>query len=142
MDRNNMQDHPAMGMSMPVAEGALTGVGNHKATGTVHILDAKGKRRLHFTPDFSIEKASDVYVTLTNGPAPVEGASIAIARLTRFTGEQTFEVPANADLGKYSHVVLWSRKSGISLGQAKLPAAGAGMMDQKGTMMDKDEGAR
>jgi len=38
-----------------------------------------------------------VYITLTNGPKPVEGGSVVISRLTRFSGEQTFDLPASAD---------------------------------------------
>jgi hypothetical protein len=57
-----------------------------------------------------LEKGPDVYVTLTTGPKPVEGASVVIARLTRFSGEQSFELPATVELNQYSHLVLWCRK--------------------------------
>lgn len=140
-DQGTMQDHTAMAMGKPSAQGKLTNVGDHKASGTVHLVNVEGKRQLHFTPDFSIEKGPDVYVTLTNGPKPVKGASLTIARLARFSGEQSFELPANIDLGKYSHVVLWCKKYSVSMGQAKLEAAGTGMMGDEGAMKKKDEGA-
>ena len=144
-----MEDHAAMAMSKPTAQGKLTSVGNHKAVGTVHILKADGKRQLHFTSDFSIEKGPDVYVALTNGPKPVKGASVTVARLTRFAGEQSFELPANIDLGNYSHVVLWCKKYSVSMGQAELHTAAMGkedgmmekedgMMEKEGAMMEKD----
>jgi hypothetical protein len=151
-EQSGMQDRSGMTMGKPAARGTLAGVGGHKVTGTVHLVNENGKRHLHVTSDFSVEKGPDVYLTLTNGPRPVDGASLMVARLTRFTGEQSFELPANADLSKYSHVVLWSTKNRRSVGQAKLdPAAmemmgkgdeGAMMGKDEGAMMEKDEGAR
>ena len=142
--KGKMQDHAAMAMGEPSAQGTLTGVNGHQASGTVHLVSSEGKYRLHFTPDFSLEKAPDVYVTLTKGPKPVQGASVVIAKLTRFAGEQAFDLPADTDPSQYSHVVLWCKKYSVAIAQAELKEAGMekmdGMKEDKGSMMKKKDG--
>ncbi|MGI9041109.1 MAG: DM13 domain-containing protein [Gemmatimonadales bacterium] len=138
-DKGAMQDHASMAVDEPMAQGKLSSVGDHKASGTVHILNAEGKRQVHFTSDFSIEKGPDVYVLLTNGPKPVHGRSVTVAKLSRFAGEQSFEIPANTDLANYSHIVLWCRKYSVSMGQAELQAGE--MMGDERAMIEKDEGS-
>jgi Electron transfer DM13 len=154
---SGQEDH-AMKKDQPAAEGKLEGAEGHRASGTVHIMVAGQKRQLHLTPDFSVEEGPDVYVTLTNGPKPVEGASLQIAKLTRFSGEQSFDLPAGADPGRYSHLVLWCKKYSVAMGVAKLTHhAGkmegmmekedtgviereeGGMMDKEGAMMEKGD---
>jgi Electron transfer DM13 len=105
------------------AEVKLMGAEGHKASGAVHLITTDGKRQLHFSRDFSLEKGPDVYVTLTNGPKPVEGSSVVVARLTKFSGEQSFELPSNIDLSRYSHLVLWCKKYSVAMGIAKLEDA-------------------
>lgn len=150
-DQDAMQDGGAKNMAEPTVEGTLTGVNGHKAAGTVHLMNAKGKRQMHFTADFTADKAPDTYVTLANGPTPEQGASTTVAKLTRFQGEQTFDLPAGTDPARYTHVILWSKKQGKALGQAELHATGMkqdaamgkkdGMMDKKDGMMDKKDDA-
>lgn len=142
-DHDAMQDSGAKGMMGPSVEGTIRGANGHMAAGTVHLLDAKGKRQLHFTADFAVDKAPDTYVTHASGPTPEQGASTTVAKLTRFEGEQTFDLPAGTEPARYTHVVLWSKKQGKALGQAELHAAGAMMddaMDKKDGMMDKEDG--
>ncbi len=137
------QEHDAMKKtSVASAEGQLTGAENHQASGTVHILSGEGKRQVHFTPDFSVEKGPDVYVTLANGTKPVEGSSVVVAKLTRFSGEQSFELPATVELGKYSHLVLWCRKYSVAMAAAKLTFPDGKMDKMKGEMMEKDESGK
>lgn len=140
-DHDAMQDAGAMAMEPP-AEGAFTGANGHEAAGTVHLLGAKGKRQLHFTADFVADKAPDTYVTLASGPTPAEGSSTTVAKLTKFKGEQTFDLPAGSEPARYSHVVLWSRKQGKATAQAELHAAGMTQddaMGKKDGMMEKDD---
>jgi hypothetical protein len=140
-DHDAMHDAGAMSMG-PSAEGAFTGANGHQAAGTVHLLDAKGKRQLHFTADFVADKAAETYVTLANGPTPEAGSSTTVAELKRFKGEQTFDLPAGTEPGGYTHVVLWSRKQGKATALAELHAAGMMKDDAMGTkdgMMEKDD---
>ncbi len=154
-DHDAMHDAGAMSME-PSVEGVFTGANGHQAAGTVHLFDAKGKAQLHFTRDFVSDKAPDTYVTLAAGPMPEEGSSTTVAKLKRFKGEQTFDLPAGTEAAKYTHVVLWSRKQGKATAQAELHAAGMmkddamgkkdgmmdkkdGMMDDKDAMMEKDD---
>ncbi len=135
-DSAERQDHAAMAMKEPLAEGKFVGVQNHKASGTAHIVNAGGKRQLHFTPDFSLEKGPDVYVTLTDGSKRVTGMSLVIGKLTRFAGEQSYDRPATADLAKYTHLVLWCKKYSVAMAEATLSSPGGEKMD--GTMHDED----
>jgi hypothetical protein len=112
-----------MASSASSAEMRLVGAEGHRATGAVQLVTANGKRQLHLSRDFSLEKGPDVYVTLTNGPKPMEGSSVVVARLTKFSGEQSFELPSNLDLSRYSHLVLWCKKYSVAMGIAKLKAA-------------------
>ncbi len=140
-----MEDHAAMAMDKPTAQGKLIGMNGHRTSGTVHVVNAEGKGQLHFTPDFSAEKSPDVYVMLTKGPKPVKDQSVVVAKLTRFSGEQTFDLPAGTNPAGYSHVVLWNRKRDQALGQAALHTDGMGkgdgMMEKDGAMM-KEGGAQ
>ncbi len=136
------QERGAMRNNQPLAEGKLVGAENHQASGTVHIVNAGEKRQLHFTPDFSLEKGPDVYITFTDGPKPVEGASLVVARLKRFSGEQSFDLPAGTDLGRYSHLVLWCKKYSVAMAVAPLTHHAEkmdGTMDKEGAMMDKGD---
>lgn len=122
------------------AEGMFAGAGGHKAAGTVHLLGSGTKRQLHFTPDFKVDKGPDVYVALTDSTRRVTDKSLVVGKLSKTSGEQLYDLPAGADLGGYTHVVLWSKKNRASLGEAPLgTGAMDGMMKDESGMM-KDEG--
>jgi hypothetical protein len=67
-----------------------------------------------------------------------------VAKLTRFSGEQVFDLPAGADPGRYTHVVLWCKKYRVRMGEAALaiaPGKGMdGMMKEEGGAMKENAG--
>lgn len=141
-DHDAMDDHTAKAMQ-PSAEGTFTGANGYQAAGTVHLLDAEGKRQLHFTADFAADKAPDTYVILANGPTPEEGSSATVAKLKRFKGEQIYDLPSGTEPGRFTHLILWSRKQGTAVGLAELHASGMKMDDAMGKhddMMDGKDG--
>ncbi|MGH7751249.1 MAG: DM13 domain-containing protein [Gemmatimonadales bacterium] len=67
-----------------------------------------------------------------------------IGKLTRFSGGQSYDLPATADLGKYTHLVLWCRKYSVNMAEPTLTSPGSkkmdGMMQDEGaTMEEKDQ---
>jgi hypothetical protein len=138
------EDHGGAAMKGPLAEGSFAGSEGHKAAGTVHLVDSGANRQLHFTPDFKVERGPDVYVTLTDSTRRVTGSSLVVAKLTRFSGEQVFDLPAGADPGRYTHVVLWCKKYRVKMGEAALaiaPGKGMdGMMKEEGGAMKENAG--
>ncbi len=69
---------------------------------------------------------------------PVSG-SVTLAKLDRLAGEQLIDVPANIDPNRYSHLLLWSKKTGAVLAVAGLPSGAMGKMDDKMGNDDKME---
>lgn len=130
-----------MAIGSPTIEARVKGAENHRASGTVHITAGGQKGQLHFTPDFSVEKGPDVYITLANGPRPMAG-SVVVARLTKFSGEQTFDLPANTDVSRFSHLVLWCRKYSVAMAVAQLPPAAEKMEMTEGAMSKEDGAAK
>jgi hypothetical protein len=130
-------------MQGPLAEGMFAGSEEHEAAGTVHLVGSGTGHRLHFTPDFKVERGPDVYVTLTDSTGRVTGSSLVLAKLTKFSGEQVFDLPAGAEPARYARVVLWCKKYRVKMGEAPLAMAGKGMdgmMKEEGGAMKKDEG--
>lgn len=67
---------------------------------------------------------------------PVSG-SVTLAQLDRLAGEQLIDVPANVDPSRYSHLLLWSKKTRAVLAVASLPSGATGKMDDKMSRDDK-----
>lgn len=112
-----MQDEK-MAMAAVSEPGMLHGAGGHKAAGSIHILTKAGRHKVHFTSDFKAESAADVHVVLSTEARPVSG-SVTLAQLDRLAGEQLIDVPANVDPSRYSHLLLWSKKTRALLAVAK-----------------------
>ena len=69
-----------------------------------------------------MKPADDVHVVLSpTGPVPAKGA-LFLGKLKRFEGTQWFDLPPGIDLSRFSHVVLWSRKTSVAIGHAPLSA--------------------
>ena len=111
--------------AMTKDQGTFAGADGHKASGAVHLVASGTGHLLHFTPDFSVERGPDVYVTLTDSTRRVTSQSLVVGKLTRFSGEQTHDLPAGAELGRYTHVVLWCKKYDVRMGEAALARAEA-----------------
>jgi hypothetical protein len=106
--------------------------GEHPTEGTVQIVDRGGKRFIQLTNGFKtfdmgpdlvvILHRSDNVLSTTKPPAyPLkEGDYVLIDELQKFSGAQTYEVPANVNLNEYKSAAIWCRKFNATFGAAKL----------------------
>jgi hypothetical protein len=111
----------------PLYTGLLTGKA-HPTNGRASIYQASdGKRELRLT-DFATSNGPDVHVILAQGTDPnltaefVKGAldSVELGLLKANQGDQNYEIPDSADLGKYDAVVIYCVRFHAVFGVAKL----------------------
>jgi hypothetical protein len=100
--------------------------GAHKTSGmaTIYQLD-DGKRILRLT-DFATSNGPDVHVYLVAASDVTESATVKKAGFVDLgsikgnVGDQNYEVPVDADLGKYQAVSIWCVRFGVNFGTAPL----------------------
>lgn len=105
--------------ALPVAaEEALTGtfvgIGNHVATGTVHVTSSS----VDLQGDFTFDGAPDPKIGFGKNGAFDD--STIIEPLKANTGEQSYAVPDGIDVSAYNEVYVWCEKYSVPLGVAKL----------------------
>ncbi len=107
----------------------------HKTSGAATLFQlADGKRVLRLT-DFETSNGPDVQVYLVAAPDAKDNATVTqagfihLGALKGNTGDQNYDVPADADLGTYRAVTIWCRRFGVNFGTAPL-MAGGGMMKE------------
>jgi len=110
-----------------LSSGRFHGVA-HKTTGTATIYRlADGKRVLRLT-DFETSNGPDVQVYLVAAPDASDNETVTKAGFLHLgpmkgnKGNQNYDVPADADLGKYQAVTIWCRRFGVNFGTAPLSA--------------------
>lgn len=112
-------DHPAM------AKGDFVGDDGHRATGSYQISEVGGKLMLTTSDDFNVdERAPDVYVVLSNLAKVGKENAIWLGKIKSHEGVQSFEIPVNAKFDGLTTVVLWCKKYAVTIGTARLDAAG------------------
>jgi ABC-type uncharacterized transport system auxiliary subunit len=106
--------------------------GEHPTEGTVQVVDKGGKRIIQLDKSFKtfdmgpdlvvILHRSDNVLSTTKPPAYSlkEGDYVFIDELQKFSGAQTYEIPANVNLDEYKSVAIWCRKFNATFGAAKL----------------------
>jgi hypothetical protein len=131
MSHEQMMGHDsAMGMDKGMDKGAnmmFMGVAGQKAAGDYGITEAGGKQQLTLTDDFSVAPAPDLYVVLANGDTPDKGA-LWLGKLQNATGAQTYDLPRGKDLGKFTKLLVWSKKEKRAAAIADWHPAGDGAM--------------
>jgi electron transfer DM13 len=97
----------------------------HKTEGVATIYDLDGKRVLRLT-DFKTSNGPDVHVYLVAAPdardnATVDNAEfIDLGTMKGNIGDQNYDVPNTADLGKYRAATIWCKRFHINFGTAPL----------------------
>ncbi|SRR5260370_10618808 len=117
--------HDAMAMAKN-RHGSFTAVGNHTVSGGFEVVTENGKQVLQFTRDFSLGKAPDPYVVLSQ-TAGLDQQWLYLGRVKSFSGVATFAIPPGTDLASFSHVLIWCKKFKVALADAPL-ASGEGAM--------------
>jgi hypothetical protein len=100
--------------------------GAHKTSGmaTIYQLD-DGKRILRLT-NFATSNGPDVHVYLvaandvTASAAVKKAGFVDLGSIKGNIGDQNYEVPVDADLGKYQAVSIWCVRFGVNFGTAPL----------------------
>lgn len=118
---------PGKTVAEPVAlsRGSFHSVAHEtKGVATLYRLD-NGKRVLRFT-EFTTSNGPDVQVYLVAAPDSNDAATVKkagfihLGALKGTTGDQNYDVPADADLAKYQSVTVWCRRFGVNFGTAPL----------------------
>ncbi|MEO5826061.1 MAG: DM13 domain-containing protein [Gemmatimonadales bacterium] len=134
MEHGEMMSHE-MGM-------AVMGAGSHAAAGHVMMVHEKDRHMLRFSKDFKVDKAADLYVALSRSAMMTPGNSMTVRKLSSAHGAQEIKLPAGTDPSAYTHVVIFSRRTGMTVATAALGADGMDKMDKMDKMekgMDKME---
>jgi len=100
--------------------------GAHKTSGlaTIYQLD-DGKRILRLT-NFATSNGPDVHVYLvaandaTDSDTVKKAGFVDLGSIKGNVGDQNYEVPSDADLGKYQAVTIWCARFGVNFGTAPL----------------------
>jgi hypothetical protein len=85
------------------------------------IKKASGGRVLTLT-HFAVNNGPDLRVYLAPGDGQDVGKHIDLGGLKGNKGNQKYDVPGSADLGKYKTVVIWCRSFSVAFARAKLTA--------------------
>lgn len=115
---------PAAGQSaaLALATGTFSGADGHDGSGTATVVQTTGgERQLTFT-DFDVSPGAKVEVWLTTGVNET-GDRIELGGLKGNVGNQQYTVPADADLTRYSTVVLYCTPFTVRIAVAPLTPA-------------------
>lgn len=111
----------------PVRVGTFRSIA-HPTTGTVRVGPTPDGRQVVYLEDLATDNGPDVRVFLS--PHPPEGDDgiygtdeLELGPLKGNIGDQTYEVPAGTDLGRFQSVVLWCERFSVGFGVAGLVPA-------------------
>jgi electron transfer DM13 len=110
------QEGAAPNMMFMGAEGA-------KASGDYTITDVGGRKRLTLTQDFAVADAPDLVLLLSSGPTDKD--ALTLGKLKAPAAGQSFDLPKGKDLGKYTTLLVWSKKEKRAVATAEWHAPGA-----------------
>lgn len=103
-----------------LARGTFAGADGHAGTGTATVIgQPDGSRLLTFT-EFDVDPGAAVEVYLVPGDGTDVSDRVELGDLKGNVGDQQYEVPADADLGRYSTVVLWCTPFTVRIAVAEL----------------------
>jgi hypothetical protein len=110
-----------------VSSGTFRGLAHEtRGIAAIHRL-ADGRRILRLT-EFETSNGPDVRVYLvaaadaTDDETVNRGGFIDLGAMKGNRGSQNYDVPADADFGKYRSVSIWCRRFGVNFGAASLAA--------------------
>jgi len=110
------QEGAAPNMMFMGAEGA-------KASGDYTIPDVGGRKRLTLTQDFAVADAPDLVLLLSSGPTDKD--ALTLGKLKQPAAGQSFDLPKGKDLGKYTTLLVWSKKEKRAVATAEWHAPDA-----------------
>jgi hypothetical protein len=102
-----------------IARGSFTGADGHAGSGTATVIDRPGEGRVLTFTRFDVDPGVDVDVFLSASPEDVSDR-IELGDLAGNVGDQQYEIPAAADLRRYSNVILWCNPFTVRIAVADL----------------------
>ena len=121
MDSGKMMGDSGMAMH---ANMMFMGAKGQEAAGDYEVASADGKSTLNLTDHFSVSAAPDLYLVLSNGPAPSDN-SLYIGKLKQTHGAQHYELPKGKDLAGFTTLLVWSKKEKRAVATAEWHAPDA-----------------
>lgn len=100
------------------ATGSFVGASGHETTGSVSVYRTQAGWVVGLDPDFRHDGAPDPVVGLGAG-GEYDPAS-KLGPLRSNTGDQSYALPANVDIGDYQQVYIWCEEFAVPLGVADL----------------------
>ncbi len=98
----------------------------HHAEGSVRVLRLADGSRVVRLEGLSTENGPDLHLYLTEAAADVRNDNAFSARYASLgklkgnKGDQTYQLPATVDLGRYAAVVIWCKRFSVAFGAAAL----------------------
>ncbi len=112
-------ERPEHAGPVKLARGDFAGADGHAGSGVATLIrEPSGSRVLTFT-EFDVDPGVDVDVYLTASPDDIDDR-IELGDLKGNVGDQQYEIPADADLGRYSNVILWCKPFTVRIAFASL----------------------
>jgi hypothetical protein len=113
---------PAAAANVALAKGMFSGADGHDGSGIATVVQTTtGERQLTFTR-FDVSPGAKVEVWLTTGPEET-GDRVELGGLKGNVGNQQYTVPADADLNRYSTVILYCTPFTVRIAVAPLETA-------------------
>ena len=131
IDRIVSEAAPTLVAEGPLKSGSFKDAdGSHKGKGTAQILQTASGPVLRLT-EFEVTNGPDLEVWLVKAPAPESSADvkgsewISLGQLKGNVGDQTYQIPPDADIDAYGSVVIWCEQFGVLFSPASFSGEGA-----------------
>lgn len=98
----------------------------HKTEGMATVYKTPENKRILRLSGFKTSNGPDVHVYLVAAPDAKDNGTVQTAgfldlgKLKGNEGDQNYEIPASADLGKYKSITIWCARFGVNFGTAPL----------------------
>jgi hypothetical protein len=98
----------------------------HETSGVAQVIEVRGGRRVLTLTRFETDNGPDLRVYLSTADANQDSAGadfVDLGGLKGNVGDQQYEIPRGADLGRLTKVVVWCRAFSVGFGAAPLRGA-------------------
>jgi Electron transfer DM13 len=98
----------------------------HETMGIAQVIDVRGERRFLTLTRFETDNGPDLRVYLSTADANQDSAGedfVDLGGLKGNVGDQQYEIPRGANLGRLTKVVVWCRAFSVGFGAAELRGA-------------------
>jgi hypothetical protein len=98
----------------------------HETMGVAQVIDVRGKRRILTLTRFETDNGPDLRVYLSTADANQDSAGddfVDLGGLKGNVGDQQYEIPRGANLGRLTKVVVWCRAFSVGFGAAEVRRA-------------------